>query len=88
MRNRRCRIIQRLLHLGPEPSVVAVGVGGQAGGHAAFGGDAGQQDADRVGQGQADAVKGGGGFGFQGFVDGELMFEGSMLGVAVTRDPT
>ena len=51
------RIVQGFPDLGSEPGVVGVRVHGQAGGHAAFGGNAGQQDAHRIRDRETNARK-------------------------------
>ncbi len=68
VRYRRSWVIQRLLNFCAEPCVVSVGVSREPSGKATFGGNAGEENTNGIGQGQADAFQCGGGAGFEGVV--------------------
>ena len=65
-------VIYRLFDLGAEPGVIGVGVGGQTGGHATLGDHAGQEDANGIGQGEANAVEGFGSAGLEAVIDADM----------------
>ena len=57
MGDERGGVVQGFLDSGAEPGAVGRGIGDEAGGEGAFVGDAGEEDADGIGDGQAAAFE-------------------------------